>query len=431
MTDNFSPLLIALLTAAGLSGLIGLEREIRLQNINDPFDKQFGGLRTYSMMGALGFLGMFLFQETASFLPLALLFGATLLFSLSTHIFVGFFQKRFGLTSEFSLLASFCVGILVAMGQTLLAISVTILFTGLLTMKTGLHRLAKRMKNEEMLLILKFLIISAVVLPLLPEHWTDPFGFFDWRPQTVWLMVVLVVAIRFIGYFLSKFFRNESSLLLSGIVGGFISSTAVTVGVAQESKGKKEANMFLLPILLASSLMFFRVIFEIAIAAREKTMLLLYAAPPLLGMGFFFLGCGALLFFQRKKFSLSENAPVEIQQPFQMKTALSFGLFFLLILLLSEKISLFFPNAGLLATGAIAGLTDVDAITLAMSNLAGTSDVSIETATQTLLLAVAVNTIVKAGIVFLFGSLALFRRILILILSGLGIGLGIFFLISW
>ncbi|QQS59707.1 MgtC/SapB family protein [Candidatus Peregrinibacteria bacterium] len=429
MTENFATILISFLTAAGLSGLIGLEREIRLQSKDDPFDKQLGGLRTYSMMGALGFLGFFLSEITESLIPLILLFVSAISFSLSTHIFVGFFQKRFGLTSEFSLLASFCVGILVAMEQTLLAISVSILFTGLLTMKTGLHRLAKNMKTEEILLILKFLIISAVVLPLLPAHWTDPFGFFDWRPQTVWLMVVLVVAIRFIGYFLSKFFRNDSSLLLSGIVGGFISSTAVTVGVAQESKGKKEVNMFLLPILLASSLMFFRVIFEISIVAQEKSALLLHVAPPLASMGLFLLGVVVFFFFRRKRVDVSQNAPVEVRQPFQMKSALSFGLFFLLVLLLSEKISILFADAGLLATGAIAGLTDVDAITLAMSNLAGTKEVPVEIAAQTLLLAVAVNTLVKTGIVFLFGSRFLFRHIFFITILVLSFGGSIFFLI--
>jgi uncharacterized membrane protein (DUF4010 family) len=105
---------------------------------------------------------------------------------------------------------------LVAHEQLYLAIAVSILFTGLLVLKIGLHKIAKKINQDELLAILKFFILTAIILPILPYSWEDPIGFFDWRPQVIWLMVVLVASIRFVGYFLSKFFGSEKSILFRG-----------------------------------------------------------------------------------------------------------------------------------------------------------------------------------------------------------------------
>lgn len=410
---EFFPPLVSLLMATGLAGLIGLEREMRFQQ-KEPDGNYFGGLRTHSMMGAIGFLATFMSGEMGFSSFLIAVFCVVFILLFISHTILILLQKRFGITSHLSLVASFFIGILVAIEEPYLALSVSILFTGLLALKIGLHKIVRQISREELLAILQFFILSSIILPLLPEHWTDPFGFFDWRPQTVWLMVVLVVSLRFIGYFLSKFLGSEKSILLSGIVGGFVSSTAVTMGIAQESKDHTRVKIFLIPILVASGIMFFRVILEVMVSAPRQTELWQFIFPPLVTMGLSsFLLSGILIAscLRKKEKEVDSEPKTEmiIRQPLQMRSALTFGLFFLFVLLLADKVAELFSDEGLLIAAAIAGLSDVDAITLAASNLVRNGTIQADLASQVILVAVAVNTMVKAGLVFIFGSRKLFQ----------------------
>jgi uncharacterized membrane protein (DUF4010 family) len=428
---EFSSLLLSLLTASALSGLIGLEREMHIQN-EEPDGSQFGGMRTYSMMGGLGFLGAYVALEISAPWLLFAVFSACTIFLFISHALVSVFQRQFGITSQLSLIASFLVGVLVAHEQLYLAIAVSILFTGLLVLKIGLHKIAKKINQDELLAILKFFILTAIILPILPYSWEDPIGFFDWRPQVIWLMVVLVASIRFVGYFLSKFFGSEKSILFSGIVGGFVSSTAVTMGISQQSEGKRRVIIFLVPILIASAIMFFRVLFEIIIVAPAQKELLLNVAPVLLvsSAGLIFLSVFLIVKRIREhKKNGDIKTTINIDQPLQMKSAIAFGLFFLSILLVAEKIAEFFPDSGLILASALAGLTDVDAITLAMANLHRTGEISADIASQAILMAVLVNTLVKVGIVFLFGSKPLFKAMAYSIAAIVLLG-GVVFVVS-
>jgi uncharacterized membrane protein (DUF4010 family) len=410
--DNFS-LILSLLSAMGLSGLIGLEREMHIQKHNNERNV-LGGLRTYSMMGLLGFLAQYFLNVTGGIWITFLVFFAAISFPLISHFTLAWKEKRLGITSELSLVASFLVGILIGMDNLLLALMVSILFTGLLALKSFLHSIARHISTSELIAILEFLILSFIVLQILPSSWEDPFGFFDWRPKIVWLMVVLVAGIRFIGYFLSKIFGGENTLLLSGIVGGFLSSTAVTTGVAQESKSSPKTVFFLVPILLASGIMFFRVIVEIIVISQNSAHLFAKVLFPLFIMGVLTIAIGIFFFLREKKKKTIKNSPSP-KQPLNLISAISFGAFFLIILILSEKISVLFPHSGwgLFLTGAIAGLADVDAITLAMTNLAKTGEISSALAAEVIFIAVVSNTFVKMGIVLLFGSYHLFKSLVV------------------
>ena len=241
-------------------------------------------------------------------------------------------------------------------------------------------------------------------------------------------MIILIASLRFVGYFLSKFFGTEKSLLLSGIIGGFVSSTAVTMSVSEQSQNKKIITPFLIPIFLASALMFFRVILEIRITAHSDLELFWKTFFPLLSGGIVFLGAALLVFISRRKKHQSHQivkTPIHIEQPLRMKSALSFGAFFLLILFLSEKIATFLPSSALLAVGALTGITDVDSITLSISQVQKSGEISATLAAHVILIAVLVNTLVKAGIVFLIGSRALFRGVSVSILIAVLVGGGV------
>ncbi|MEI7510541.1 MAG: DUF4010 domain-containing protein [Candidatus Peregrinibacteria bacterium] len=405
---SFSEFLLLFLSATGLSGLIGLEREMRIQR-KDEEETVIGGMRTHAMLGSLGFLVSFVAENFSGwFLPL-LGFGIFGIMAIS-HTLFALETRRYGMTSMFSLFASFIIGVFVSYNFLVMALTVSVFFTGILAFPERFHGLAERINKKELLSILQFLIFSFIILQILPASWIDPFGFFDWAPRKVWLMVMFVAAIRFIGYFLSKFIGQSKGTLLSGIIGGLVSSTAVTTGIAQESKGKKESDIFLVPIFVASGMMFFRVILEIVIVSPHRIQFLpLFGALAIMGVSAFVVG---IFFFIRQKEGdtvLKNEEDVEISQPLHMKSALYFGGFFLLILVASEKIALLFSDAGLLAVGAIAGLTDVDAITLAMANHPGGTTLPL----VVIFIAITVNTLVKVGIVSIFGSRSLLKRVAI------------------
>jgi uncharacterized membrane protein (DUF4010 family) len=215
-------------------------------------------------------------------------------------------------------------------------------------------------------------------------------------------------------------------------VGGFVSSTAVTMGISQQSEGKRRVIIFLVPILIASAIMFFRVLFEIIIVAPAQKELLLNVAPVLLvsSAGLIFLSVFLIVKRIREhKKNGDIKTTINIDQPLQMKSAIAFGLFFLSILLVAEKIAEFFPDSGLILASALAGLTDVDAITLAMANLHRTGEISADIASQAILMAVLVNTLVKVGIVFLFGSKPLFKAMAYSIAAIVLLG-GVVFVVS-
>lgn len=422
-TIELSSFLGQLLMATGLAGLIGLEREMRQQEQDKKEQGNLGGLRTFAMVGALGYLSQFTAMLLGAPWLLGLLLATVMLFALFSHGAHIFLYRHVGITSELSLIAGFVLGVFVGFGEPLLATAVSILFTTLLMLKGVLHRMVQRISHVELLAIIQFLILSAIILPLLPSSWVDPFGLFDWRPRTIWLMVVLVASIRFVGYFLAKIVGAEKSILLSGIVGGLASSTAVTTSISQDSKGNdRHALLFLIPILFASAIMFLRVLFEVSVTATSQQELLHFIIWPLLSMTLVSTIIATTLYLRRRKKKATVHASLQIRQPLKLGSALSFGLFFLLVLFLAEHISQLFPDTGLLLTGAISGLTDVDAITLAMANLVQKGDVAAELGASVILIAVIVNTLVKLGIILLFGSRRLFFLALLTILPILAVG---------
>lgn len=407
--ESFLSVLIALMTATGLAGLIGLEREMRVQK-RLVVESPIGGLSTFAMMGALGFLASYVSVRFELGWVMPAVFAATIGFLLISHSYFVFNEHKFSAITAFALIVSFLIGILVAYHETLVAILVSILFTGILVLRDGLHRMAKRINLDELLAILQFFIVTAIILPILPKSYVDPLGFFDWRPQTVWLMVALVASIRFVGYFLAKVIGSDKSILLLGIVGGLISSTAVTPGIARESRDNKQTLVFLMPLLIATGLMLARVLGLVVIVTGTKSQLFAKVAWPLSAAVIACLSLALILFLYRFRHRRQYKAAmVEIRQPLQMSFALFFGIFFLTVLLISEKIAAHFSESGLFLTGAIAGLTDVDAITLAMANLVKTDIVGTSAAGGVILLAVIVNTLVKVGIISLFGSVKLLK----------------------
>lgn len=394
-----------------LGALVGLEREYA-QESSASSEEAFAGLRTFAFMGLLGCGAAFINGlGVAWFFAIAFL-ALTAMVSVA-YVITASAGAR-GMTTEVTALLVFLVGGLAAWGQLELAAALAVVVTLFLSLKSPLQRWVARIEREDIYATLKFAIITAIVLPLLPDQGYGPYGVLN--PRAIWLMVIFISAINFAGYLLSKVFEARRGILLTGLVGGLASSTAVTLGFSQRSREEPRlARAFVLGIAAASVLMFGRVWIE-ALAINPKLaqdLLVPLGVPLVVGV----VWCLYLYFTERP----TEPGQVTFSNPFQLEPAIKFGLFFAGVLLLAEWTQDTLGSAGVYLSSLASGLTDVDAITLSMARLSDTGDIAADVAARAVVLATVSNTLVKGGMVLTLGASAL-RRYAVAIFGSLVLG---------
>ncbi|HEX7184607.1 MAG TPA: DUF4010 domain-containing protein, partial [Thermoanaerobaculia bacterium] len=280
----------------------------------------------------------------------------------------------------------------------------------LLHLKEPLHRFAGRIGERDIWAIMQLVLIALVILPVLPDRAFGPYGVLN--PYQIWWMVVLIVGLSLAGYVAYKLFGAGAGTALSGVLGGLISSTATTVSYARQSretpKDPERARLAALVVMIASTVVFGRVLVEIAAVAPRQ---LVAMGPPIGAM----LGVAVLIsigawFLGRD----SEAEPPKPENPAELKSALVFGVLYAAVLLAVAFARDRFGTAGLYAVAGISGLTDVDAITLSTSRLVDGGGVDPRTGWRAILLAALSNLVFKAGIVAALGSRGLFGRIALL-----------------
>lgn len=422
--DAFAPypsLALALLT--GL--LIGLERE---HSKPSPDEKRgfTGGVRTYPLFALVGATAS-LMADRVGPLPL---FGAGL--ALSLLLAVGYWrdaeQGHLGLTTEASALLTFFLGALsTAQGvieplshRIFVVSSIAVAATFLLSQKTELRQFSAKLSRDDVIATVKFLLIAVVVLPVLPNEALGPYGALN--PYRIGFMVLLIAGIGFVGYVAMRLLGHGRGLLITGAVGGLVSSTAVTLAAAARARQTPQlAAVSALAVVIASTIMFLRVL--ITVAAVEVSLVPALAVP---------LGAMALVSLVavgvmavRDRAHRATSTDVELTNPFELRKAVQFGAFFVFILVASRWATETLGETGSYLTGLLAGLTDVDAITLSMSNLVKTKAVEPHVATRTIVIAVASNTVVKAVMAVVLGGWAFARRIVEVSALALVLGLGL------
>jgi uncharacterized membrane protein (DUF4010 family) len=261
-----------------------------------------------------------------------------------------------------------------------------------------LHQLAERIQKDEIFAILKFGIVTVIVLPLLPNRAFGPFEVLN--PRLIWWLVVLISAISMVGYVLMRFWGARQGMAVTGFLGGLASSTATTFGLSRRAReaGPTAARYFALGIVIASTIMFVRVLILAAVIypALGRSLALPIALPTVLGIVLGFV-------LWRKKESRAE-VKLEVKNPMDLSQALQFGLLFAVVLVVSRAAYYYFGSAGVYVASALAGLTDVDAITVSATRLAFDGVVSSSTANASILLACAANTLMKGGIALVIGG---------------------------
>jgi len=387
--------------ALGLGVLLGLERE-RAKTASS-----FAGVRTFGLLALSG--GVAAFLESALGQPwLAVAVFVAIAGLVIVSYAVSAQRGELGVTTEVSALLAFLLGFLCVRGHVLGAAALAVASGGVLALKEWLHRLAGRIESADVEATLKFAIVSIIILPLVPNQNFGPPPLDVINPYKIWLMVVLISGLNFASYLLVKLVGTEHGIGLTGLLGGLVSSTAVTLGFAQRSRQEpQQASALALGILVAWTVMFFRVVALVAAVNRGL-------APQLgLVMAAFGIPSLGICFLLWRRQRTAGKATVSAgENPFELGEAIRFGLLFGAITFVAKAAQVYLGDAGLYLAGAIAGLTDVDAIALSMAQLALGDATHAQAAASTIMIAVATNTLVKAGMAGFLGAPAL-RRIIV------------------
>ncbi len=378
---------------------MGLQREYAYRQGVEEEGELLAGARTFpiiALLGAAAALGTAELEDAWPF--------AVTVFTVGALLAVGHFwqarERDMGLTTEMAALVAFFVGALSFWGYIRLAAALGVGTAVLLSLKVQTHRLARRIDSEDVYATLKFAVITVIVLPLLPQEGYGPPPFDVLVPYNVWLMVVLISGISFLGYVLIQVVGPRRGVGLTGILGGLASSTAVTLSVAERSRDSKGLDRpFALAVLLAWAIMYVRVIVEVGVVHPP---LLAYVWAPVLGVFAASLAYCAYLYVVQP--TEEHDEPQTVRNPFRLAPAITFGVLYAVILVLSNGAQSFFGDAGVYLSSLVAGLADVDAITLSMARLNESGDVQSETATRAIIIAAAANTVLKGGIVALTGT---------------------------
>jgi len=385
--------------AAGLGILMGLEREWTHLG-----DKTFAGVRTFALLAIAGAAAGYL--DLHGILPwIAQLIFLAIAGLVAIEYRLTAAEGRIGITTEVTALLAFVVGLLCLRGPVLVAAALAVVCTLLLALKDWLHGLARKIETADVSATLKFAIISLIVLPLVPDQNFGPPGLEVINPFNIWLMVVLISGLNFASYILVKLVGKEHGLGLTGILGGLVSRTAVTLGFSQRSKKQPEqAAPLALGILLAWTVMFFRIVImpgNVNFQVGQK----LFSVMGMLGL----LNLVRCCFIWRSNQARETATVHEGANPFELGHAIQFGLLYGAITFGAKAAQVYLGGPGLYLAGALAGLTDVDAISLSMANLALADPASLDLATRTIAIAGLSNTLVKGAIAVVTGSTSLRR----------------------
>ncbi|MFN8006739.1 MAG: DUF4010 domain-containing protein [Terriglobia bacterium] len=392
LTNTLQHLCIAL----GLGLIVGLQRE--------HVASRLAGIRTFPMVTILGTVCAMLGQSLGGWLV------ALGLLSLAGMIIVGNVAELRGespdpgLTTEVSMLLMYAVGAYLVVGHTEVAIAIGGGVAVLLQAKDPMHRLTAKLGDEDLKAIMQFALLSLVILPVLPNKVYGPYAVLN--PYQIWLMVCLIVGISLGGYIVYKFVGEGAGVLLGGVLGGLISSTATTVSYSRRSSESPGISpVASIVIMLASAIVFVRVLLIVGLLSPAFFPI---ALPPMLIMLSVFLLFSLGIWFWAR----GERNRMPVQgNPSELGPALWFGFLFALVLLAVAAAKARLGQAGLYFVAGLSGLTDMDAISLSTTQLVNAGRLGMDTGWRVILVAAMSNLVFKAGVILVLGHRQLLTRV--------------------
>ncbi len=378
-----------------LAFLIGLEREEHKANAPHY---SFGGVRTYPLIALIGYAVALLAGDQLLPEILGLLvIGGFLMLSYWYKVSTQETEDKPGITSELSGLITYLVGSLVFHDRFWIATTLAVASLLLLELKEVLEGLTRRIEAHEILTFTKFLLLTAVILPVLPNQ---DFGRFMINPFKTWLVVVAVSTVSYGSYLLLQVTR-ESGILLSAILGGIYSSTATTVALSKRSsREESHPHLFSGAILLASAFMYLRITILVGIFNWDLMRLL---AGPFLTLA---IAAGLTGFFWSRRPDGPRgklHREYRHENPLELRSAFFFAALFLVILIITRLAFSYMGNRGAYILGAVIGFADVDPFILSMTQSGGATT-QLSVSAGAILLAVSSNNLAKGIYAFSFGS---------------------------
>jgi uncharacterized membrane protein (DUF4010 family) len=405
--------------AVALGALVGIEREKRKSE--DAESQRIAGLRTFVLCALLGATAGWLSRNSS--VPWIL--AAALLITGAFAVMGYFVSSRsspesVGLTTEVAIIIVFLLGAMIMLGGRELAIGLGVITAAVLAYKQPLHGFVSKLGWDDVFAGLRLLIATFIALPLLPNSPIDPWGALN--PYSLWLLVILISGMSLVGYVATRWLGPGKGTAITGLTGGLVSSTAVTLSFAKEAQSHpKMAEALAGGILLAWATMFARVLVEVAVVNHN---LLWHILAPFLAMGLVVGAAAALLYYRNRAASPSgAKRDLNVRNPFSLTEAARFALYFAVVLLLVKIAQQYFPVNSMYIVAALAGLTDVDAITLSMAEFAKSGQTRV--ATFAIVIAALCNTLVKCGMALVVAGLSLAKPLLMTTAAMFLVGLAV------
>lgn len=410
--DTNAPL-SRLAVALSIGLLIGLERGWRSRTEDDH--QRAAGLRTFGLSGLLGGVSGLVSQQLGG-VALGLVFlGYSAAFSLF-HWMEARAERSVSATSAVAGMVTFMLGALAVLGDLSAAIAGGVSMAVLLALRQQLHNWVASLSWPEIRSGLILLAMTFLLLPVLPNRLVDPWGVIN--PYVIWVLTTLIAALSFTGYVAVRVLGDRLGVLMAAVAGGLASSTSTTLTLARLSRNQAASDWLLVAGILAAGLVMIARV-AVVVGALNPALLQLFWVPLLCGGGALAIGLGAAWLLSSggtERPSLTITNPLELGSAFRM-AALIMG-----IALVADGLQRAFGNAGVLVTAGISGMADVDAIVISMARMAmGRLEPAV--AAQAILLAVASNTLVKAGLAAYAGGLWIGLRVGLISIVAIAVGI--------
>lgn len=407
---NLDSSITSLLVAGFLGGFLGVRRDIQNHSQNSP---HFMGFRTLTFIALLGAVSTTI--PTLPILPIVIFIVLAGLVMLA-YAHGAFTKNLTGLTTEVSTLLVFWIGVLVGLGQPVIAIVITLILAALNSYRDEIRAFAGTIRRHEWEGALQLLFFSGAILPFLPRETIDPLGVIN--PFNIWLLVILMSSIGFLGYFMTKYIGAKGGIPLTAFLGATVSSTAVTTSLAEQSKKSDFTNIYATGIMIGNATMLIRMTVVIMLLGSAEVIRLIIPVPLAMALVsavaayYFFWRANQDQLKGRKKSKKILQTNIELESPFEIMPAIKFGGVFVVVLLCLALAQRYLGEVGVYMTALLSGFVDVDAIVLSTLESLKVEELAQRVGVTAILIAIVINTMVKVFYVSLLGTRLLTRKVL-------------------
>lgn len=388
----------SLLIATLIGLLIGLDRERKRERASPLV----AGVRTFTLIALLAGTSALLVPAFGVVPVVAAFLASAGFMAIGYHTLAR--ESRLGATTEIAALVTFALGALAGLGAHVPALAGAVLVTGVLSLREELHHFAGTMTSRDLQAVVRFAVVSLVILPLVPD---TPMGPWDvWNPRSIWFMVVLISGVSFLGYVAMHLVGTRRGIGLSSVLGGLTSSTAVTLAFARRARAHPALRSSLVTgVLAASAVAGPRLLVLIGVVAPG---FVLPASVPVLAMTVL-LGLAAW-HGSRRDASTPPEGGLDVRNPLALRSAFTFALAFAAVLWVVRAAEMLLGDRGVLLASLLAGLTDLDAITLSLAEQRAGGMATL-LAVRALAVAAAANCVVKGVAAWTIAGAPLGRRV--------------------